>query len=58
MRCSATTGVGAGVLTAQGAELTRAPRTGFNPNHVSPLNFCPLTGGQPAQDFVVKLRKV
>jgi hypothetical protein len=25
---------------------------------VSPLNFCPLTGGQPAQDFVVKLRRV
>jgi anaerobic selenocysteine-containing dehydrogenase len=51
-------GVGAGLLTAQGAQLTQAPQIGFNPNHVSPLNFCPLTGGQPAQDFVVKLRRV
>jgi anaerobic selenocysteine-containing dehydrogenase len=51
-------GVGAGVLKAQGAELRDAPRIGFNPNHASALNFCPLTGGQPAQDFVVKLRRV
>ena len=51
-------GVGAGVLKAQGAELRDAPRIGFNPNHASALSFCPLTGGQPAQDFVVKLRRV
>jgi hypothetical protein len=46
------------VLKAQGVELRDAPRIGFNPNHASALNFCPLTGGQPAQDFVVKLRRV
>lgn len=51
-------GVGAGHFTAQNAHLTRAPKAGFNPNHVSALNFCPLTAGQPAQDFVVKLRRL
>jgi anaerobic selenocysteine-containing dehydrogenase len=51
-------GVGAGALKAQGAYLSNAPKTGFNPNHISNLEFNPLTGGQPSQDFVVKLRRV
>ena len=51
-------GVGAGALKAQGQYLTHAAKHGFNPNHVSSLNFCPLTAGQPAQDFIVKVKGV
>lgn len=51
-------GVGAGALTAQGAYLTNAAKIGFNPNHHSVLAFNPLTGGQPSQDFIVKLRRI
>jgi anaerobic selenocysteine-containing dehydrogenase len=49
-------GVGAGALKAQGKFLTNSEQIGFNPNHVSGLEFCPLTGGMPAQDFIVKMR--
>lgn len=51
-------GVGAGHFTAQNAYLTNAAKTGFNPNHISTLAFNPLTGGQPSQDFIVKLRRM
>ena len=51
-------GVGAGYFTGLNSLLTNAAKTGFNPNHVSSLQFSPLTGGMPAQDFIVTLRKV
>jgi anaerobic selenocysteine-containing dehydrogenase len=51
-------GIGAGHYTGLTALLTNAAKTGFNPNHVSSLNFSPLTGGMPSQDFIVTIRRV
>lgn len=31
---------------------------GFNPNHISNLNFPPLDGTSPSQDFIVKIRRL
>ncbi len=51
-------GIGAGYFTGLNSLLTNAAKTGFNPNHVSELQFSPLTGGMPSQDFIVTIRKV
>jgi thiosulfate reductase/polysulfide reductase chain A len=51
-------GVGAGTFGKLKKFLGNAPEMGFNPNHLSTLAFNPLTGGQPAQDFIISMRKV
>lgn len=51
-------GVGAGYFTGLNSLLTNSAKMGFNPNHVSGLQFSPLTGGMPSQDFIVTLRRV
>lgn len=51
-------GVGAGYYTGLNNLLPNAAKTGFNPNHVSTLEFSPLTGGMPGQDFIVTIRRV
>ena len=50
-------GSGAGLFKTQGKFMRFEAETGFNPNHVSELNFAPLDGGQPSQDFTVKIRR-
>jgi anaerobic selenocysteine-containing dehydrogenase len=50
-------GPGAGYYKAQGNLLKNAPVSGLNPNHISSFLFAPLDGGQPAQDFIVKIRR-
>lgn len=50
-------GVGAGHFKKVTDFLRNAPKDGFNPNHVSNFRFSGLTGGSPAQDFVVSIRR-
>lgn len=50
-------GMGAGYFKEHAAGMKYAYKDGFNPNHVSDFKFNPLTGGQPAQDMIVKVRR-
>jgi anaerobic selenocysteine-containing dehydrogenase len=50
-------GVASGSLDKYSEFLRYSYKGGFNPNHISTLSFIPLTGGQPAQDFVVRIRR-
>jgi anaerobic selenocysteine-containing dehydrogenase len=38
--------------------LTIVSKEGCNPNHVSSLDFIPITAGHPSQDFIVKIEKL
>lgn len=50
-------GMGAGYFTTAASMMRNAAQQGFNPNHVSNFTFNPLTGGMPAQDFIVRVRR-
>ena len=50
-------GVAAGYFDKFAKKLRHHDQGGFNPNHLSEFLFSPLTGGNPAQDFTVKIRK-
>jgi len=51
-------GMGAGYFKQHASDMKYAYKDGFNPNHVSDFKFNPLTGGHPAQDMIVKVRRV
>ncbi len=51
-------GVGAGYYNTSSMGMRTASHIGFNPNHIADFRFSPLTTGQPAQDFVVSVRRV
>jgi anaerobic selenocysteine-containing dehydrogenase len=50
-------GVTAGFYDDFAKKLSHHDGGGFNPNHLSEFLFSPLTAGNPAQDFTVKIRK-
>jgi len=50
-------GFSAGYIQQYAESLRHVAPGGFNPNHVSDFKFIPLTGGHPAQDFIVKIRR-
>lgn len=50
-------GFSAGYIQQYAESLRHVSPGGFNPNHVSDFKFIPLTGGHPAQDFIVKIRR-
>lgn len=51
-------GVGAGIFNKLNTFLGTSEKIGFHPNHLSTLEFSPLTGGQPAHDYIVSIRRV
>lgn len=50
-------GMGAGYFNRSATMMRHSAQIGFNPNHVSNFTFSPLTGGMPAQDFIVRVRR-
>ena len=50
-------GVTAGYMGKFTEKLHHHPADGFNPNHLTEFLFSPLGAGNPAQDFIVKIRK-
>ncbi|MDD2384802.1 MAG: molybdopterin-dependent oxidoreductase [Sulfurospirillaceae bacterium] len=50
-------GTGAGFYNTMTHFLRNVNKIGFNPNHIANFTFNPLTTGQPAQDFIVSIRK-
>jgi len=50
-------GFSAGYIQQYAESLRHVAPGGFNPNHVSDFKYIPLTGGHPAQDFIVKVRR-
>ncbi len=51
-------GLTAGALDRFSENLSHVQKGGFNSNHLTQFLFSPLTGGNPAQDFTVKVRRV
>ncbi|MEA2111569.1 MAG: molybdopterin-dependent oxidoreductase [Campylobacterota bacterium] len=51
-------GFGAGFFKEVTKRSRNLNKIGFNPNHVTSLDFNPLTTGQPSQDFIVNIRKM
>lgn len=50
-------GVAAGAFDGFAKHLHHHKTGGFNPNHLTEFLFSPLTAGNPAQDFTVKIRR-
>ncbi|MEA1892424.1 MAG: molybdopterin-dependent oxidoreductase [Campylobacterota bacterium] len=51
-------GFGAGFFKDVANKGRNQNKIGFNPNHITSLDFLPLTTGQPSQDFIVNIRKI